>query len=195
MADVKTYRPQTSQVTQITNEAGNTVIQTGDGTTDAVVRGDIAHTDGTVVLNIHGDQNTPATFTGDVLNADGTIVVNVGSDTETAEFNGNLPYSSLTGTVPTWNQDTTGQAGTIANQGALATLDTVDYNLLSGTVPTWNQDTTGNAATVSRIPATENNNMQVDGTALNMKVVSIPQADYNDITIKEANTLYLITAT
>jgi hypothetical protein len=49
-------------------------------------------------------------------------------------------YGDLTGTVPTWNQSTTGNAATATN---------VAYSGLTGTVPTWNQSTTGNAATAT----------------------------------------------
>jgi hypothetical protein len=55
----------------------------------------------------------------------------------------NVAYSGLTGTVPTWNQSTTGNAATAT------TATNVAYSGLTGTVPTWNQSTTGNAATVT----------------------------------------------
>ena len=54
----------------------------------------------------------------------------------------NVPYSGLTGTIPTWNQNTTGNAATATN---------VAYSGLTGTVPTWNQNTTGNAATATSV--------------------------------------------
>ncbi len=54
-----------------------------------------------------------------------------------------LPYSQLSGTVPTWNQSTTGNAATAT------TATSVPYSGLTGTVPTWNQSTTGTAANIT----------------------------------------------
>ena len=83
----------------------------------------------------------------------------------------NVAYSGLTGTVPTWNQNTTGNAATATTvpwsgltgtappishfsndagyitSGNAVTATNVPYSGLTGTVPTWNQNTTGNAAT------------------------------------------------
>ena len=53
-----------------------------------------------------------------------------------------VPYSGLTGVVPTWNQSTTGNA---------ATASSVPYSGLTGDIPTWNQSTTGNAATATKL--------------------------------------------
>lgn len=135
MADIKTFRPPNAQVTNVINEEGDTVIQTGNTPADTRLLGDVSHTDGDVVLNVHADATTPASFKGDILNSDDTIVLNVGSDSEVAVYNGD----------------------------------------------------------VTRIPATETSNMQVDGTRVAMKIVSLTEADYADITTKETNTLYLIT--
>ena len=44
--------------------------------------------------------------------------------------------------MPTWNQNTTGNAATATN---------VAYSGLTGTVPTWNQNTSGNAATATNV--------------------------------------------
>lgn len=67
-----------------------------------------------------------------------------------------LNYSKLVGTVPTWNQNTTGNSATVTNgvytTGSYANpawITSLDYSKLTGTVPTWNQNTTGNAATVT----------------------------------------------
>jgi len=67
-----------------------------------------------------------------------------------------LDYSKLSGTVPTWNQNTTGNAATVTNgvytTGSYANptwITSFDYSKLTGTVPTWNQNTTGNAATAT----------------------------------------------
>ena len=58
----------------------------------------------------------------------------------------NVAYSGLTGTVTTWNQNTTGNAATATTA---TTATNVAYSGLTGTVPTWNQSTTGNAATAT----------------------------------------------
>ncbi len=71
------------------------------------------------------------------------------SELVAAEGTGMVNYSQLEGVVPTWNQNTTGNA---------ATASAVPYSGLTGTVPTWNQNTTGssgsctgNAATASAV--------------------------------------------
>jgi hypothetical protein len=80
-----------------------------------------------------------------------------------------LPYSQLSGTPPTWNQSTTGNAATatalavtptgcstnqfaisIAASGNLGCTQPL-YSQLGGTVPTWNQSTTGNSATATAL--------------------------------------------
>jgi len=78
----------------------------------------------------------------------------------------NMPYSGLTGTVPTWNQNTTGTAANITatSNSTLTTLSSLSlpYSQLTGTVPTWNQNTTGNAATATtavNITATTNSTL------------------------------------
>ena len=63
---------------------------------------------------------------------------------------GSIPFTLLTGTIPTWNQSTTGNAATATYATSAGTLSgTVPYTSLSGTTPTWNQSTTGNAATAT----------------------------------------------
>ena len=58
-------------------------------------------------------------------------------------------YADLVGTVPTWNQNTTGSSASTTGNAATAT--NVAYSGLTGTVPTWNQNTTGNAATATNV--------------------------------------------
>jgi hypothetical protein len=60
-----------------------------------------------------------------------------------------LSYSQLAGSVPIWNQDTTGNA---ASATLAATATHVPYTGLTGSVPIWNQSTTGNAATATNVP-------------------------------------------
>jgi len=100
-----------------------------------------------------------ATITGSSLTSVGTLVA------------GAVPYSLLTGTIPTFNQNTTGNAATattattagnitatsnttltsLSNLTTVGTLvaGAVPYSLLTGTIPTFNQNTTGNAATAT----------------------------------------------
>lgn len=82
-----------------------------------------------------------------------------------------LDYSKLTGTVPTWNQNTTGQAGSVANSVTFnnsgtgdasgssfngSAAKTISYNTIgaastsgSNAFGTWNIDISGNASTVT----------------------------------------------
>ena len=67
----------------------------------------------------------------------------------------NVAYSGLTGTAPTWNQNTTGSSASCTGNAATAT--NVAYSGLTGTVPTWNQNTTGSAASCTGNAATATN--------------------------------------
>ena len=80
----------------------------------------------------------------------GNLVGNADTATS-ATTASSVPYSGLTGTVPTWNQDTTGNAATATYATTAGTANAVPYGNLTGTVPTWNQDTTGNAATATNV--------------------------------------------
>jgi hypothetical protein len=65
------------------------------------------------------------------------------ADLATIATTGN--YANLVGTVPTWNQNTTGNAATATN---------VAYSGLTGAVPTWNQNTTGSSGSTTGNAAT-----------------------------------------
>ena len=78
----------------------------------------------------------------------GNLVGNADTATS-ATTASSVPYSGLTGTVPTWNQSTTGNAATATYATTAGTANAVPYGNLTGTVPTWNQNTTGNAATAT----------------------------------------------
>ena len=86
------------------------------------------------------------------ISIDNTVLVNTGSYNNPTWLIG-VPYSILTGTIPTWNQNTTGTASNITatTNNTLTTLSALSlpYTQLTGTVPTWNQNTTGNAATAT----------------------------------------------
>lgn len=58
-----------------------------------------------------------------------TIVGSINGNAATAT---NVAYSGLTGTVPTWNQDTTGNAATVTNGVYLATTQTLTNKTLDG---------------------------------------------------------------
>ena len=94
-------------------------------------------------------QSTVTTGTAPFIIASTTPVANlsIGGNAATATVASNMPYSGLTGTIPVWNQDTTGTAAKAIN---------VPYSGLTGTIPIWNQNTTGNAATAT-LAATANN--------------------------------------
>jgi hypothetical protein len=111
---------------------------------------------------------------------------------------GSIPFTLLSGTIPTWNQSTTGNAATATyatsagslsgtiptwNQSTTGNAATATYatsaGSLSGTIPTWNQSTTGNAATATKLAATKNiNGVAFDGSA-----------DINITAIADAGTL------
>lgn len=75
------------------------------------------------------------------------------ADLATIATTGN--YADLVGTVPTWNQNTTGNAATSSSTtGNAATATNVAYSGLTGTVPTWNQNTTGSSASCTGNAAT-----------------------------------------
>ena len=128
-------------------------------------------------VNVTGDE----TIAG-IKTFSSTIVGSVNGNAATAT---NVAYSGLTGTVPTWNQDTTGTAanvtGTvaIANGGTGATTQQAAIDALAGAttsgyylrgngtdvvmaaivaadVPTLNQNTTGTAANVTGTVAIAN---------------------------------------
>lgn len=87
-----------------------------------------------------------------VISGDGSGLTNI-ANAATAT---NVAYSGLTGTVPTWNQSTSGNA---------ATASSVPYSGLTGTVPTWNQNTTGNAATATTATTATNSGNITAGAA------------------------------
>jgi hypothetical protein len=96
-----------------------------------------------------------------------------------------VPYSGLTGTVPTWNQNTTGNAATATN---------VPYSGLTGTVPTWNQSTTGNAAGITGLttptPAgTARLTQTVWAGTLTLATTSIPSLSYQAVTAGSVNSV------
>jgi hypothetical protein len=99
---------------------------------------------GSAVANIG---YTPTNKAGDTMTGALTATGLTGPLTGNASTATNVAYSGLTGTVPTWNQNTTGNAATATN---------VAYSGLTGTVPTWNQNTTGTASNVTGTVAIAN---------------------------------------
>lgn len=87
----------------------------------------------------------------------------------------NVAYSGLTGTVPTWNQNTTGNAATADYATIAGTANAVPYANLTGTVPTWNQNTTGNAATADYATTSGNGGVtSVNGQTGAVTVAGLP---------------------
>ena len=130
----------------------------GLATTEPAGTGSIA-VKGTVVANLSG-------------NATGSS----GSCTGNAATATNVAYTGLTGTVPTWNQDTSGNAATATKVASItnanivqktATQTLTNKTLTSPTIgdtsnitfPTFNQSTTGNAATSTKISSITNSNI------------------------------------
>jgi hypothetical protein len=109
-----------------------------------------SQTANTVLIAPNGSVGTPtfrALVAADVPILNQNTTGSSGSCTGNAATASNVAYSGLTGTVPTWNQNTTGNA---------ATASSVPYSGLTGTVPTWNQNTTGTAANVTGTVAVAN---------------------------------------
>ena len=127
--------------TTTTSNQGRLIDFTGfdkEGVTDFSDRAYIAHTQGVgghagSVLhfssqNDSGDGIAFTTHASSQLKHNGNTIWTSGNDGPTsglaAETAASVPYSGLTGTVPTWNQDTTGNAAT-ATSVALGNL-TID---------------------------------------------------------------------
>ena len=124
--------------------------------TDDISTGTLSHLMGKFGDNYHRSATAAkvATFiSGQTMNINGSSTSCSGN----AATATNVAYSGLTGTVPTWNQNTTGNAATATN---------VAYSGLTGTVPTWNQNTTGNAATATILQTARTiNGVSFDGSA------------------------------
>ena len=124
--DVHTQAP--SNVSWSTNTfdyAGSITSATWNGVTVAVNRGGTGVTTstgtGSVVLSTSPTLVTPALGTPSALvgtNITGTAAgLSIGGNAATAT---NVAYSGLTGTVPTWNQNTTGTAANVTGTVAIA---------------------------------------------------------------------------
>ena len=85
----------------------------------------------------------------------------------------NVAYSGLTGTVPTWKQDTTGNAATATN---------VAYTGLTGSVPTWNQNTTGTASNVTGTIAVANGGTGATSASEERTALDVDQAGTDNST-------------
>jgi hypothetical protein len=139
-----------SGVTRIIAGSGVTIAPTG-GTGNVTINA--TSTSSTAFSALTGSTNTTAAM---VIGTGASLGV-TGSGTIAAT---SAPYSGLTGSVPIWNQNTTGTAAnvTAATNATLTTLSalTLPYGQLTGTVPTWNQNTTGTATNVSGTPTLPN---------------------------------------
>ena len=135
-----------SSVTSMTIEFASGSTAFGNSSDDAhTFIGSVTVTGSLVVSGSSTFRNIgPAQFTGSVISTQGFT----GSLQGTASIATNVAYSGLTGAVPTWNQNTTGNAATAT---LAATATNVAYTGLTGAVPTWNQNTTGNAATATNV--------------------------------------------
>ncbi len=98
-----------------------------------------------VTLNTNQNISGSKRFFGAVT-ADNPIDADISGNALTASSAITVPYTGLTGTVPIWNQSTTGNALTATSA---TTASNVPYTGLTGTVPVWNQSTTGNALTAT----------------------------------------------
>ena len=76
------------------------------------------------LVNVVADQSIDGskTFRRPII---GSLVGNAATAT-------NVPYSGLTGVIPTWNQNTTGNAATVTNGVYLNTAQTLTNKTLDG---------------------------------------------------------------
>ena len=91
MADIKDFFPPVVRITNIQDADGDTVLEGPDGMDNAKLNGDVAHVDGTVVLEVGDDEDDTATYHGDVINGDETVIINIGEDdSEVSTFKGDV---------------------------------------------------------------------------------------------------------
>ena len=147
--------PSTAANAELAFSEGNKILWYGNGDNGSGVATSIVAIGGSGAF-VALDGSLAQTITG-VKTFSSTIVGSINGNAATAT---NVAYTGLTGTIPTWNQSTTGNAAT-ATSATTATTATsattatnVAYTGLTGTVPTWNQSTTGNAATATALTAT-----------------------------------------
>ena len=147
--------PSTAANAELAFSEGNRILWYGNGDNGSGVATSIVAIGGSGAF-VALDGSLAQTITG-VKTFSSTIVGSINGNAATAT---NVAYTGLTGTVPTWNQNTTGNAltatsATTATTATSATTATnVAYTGLTGTVPTWNQSTSGNAATATALTAT-----------------------------------------
>ena len=147
--------PSTAANAELAFSEGNKILWYGNGDNGSGVATSIVAIGGSGAF-VALDGSLAQTITG-AKTFSSTIVGSINGNAATAT---NVAYTGLTGTIPTWNQSTTGNAAT-ATSATTATTATsattatnVAYTGLTGTVPTWNQSTTGNAATATALTAT-----------------------------------------
>jgi len=102
-----------------------------------------------------------------------------------------LDYSKLTGTIPTWNQNTTGNAATATALQTARTIGGVSFNgtaniNLPGVNTAGNQDTSGNAATATT--ATNLSGGTVNTTGITSSGDILPETDNTGVIGNSANT-------
>lgn len=164
-----------------TSSGGTVTSVSGTGTASGLSLSGTVTTSGSLTLS--GTVNSLAA---------GTYAISISGNAATAT---NVAYSGLTGTVPTWNQNTTGTAanvtGTVAianggtgqttRQNAMDALagavtsgqylrgngtDVVMSAIQAADVPTLNQNTTGNAATATTLQTARTiNGVSFNGSA------------------------------
>ncbi len=93
------------------------------------------------------------------------------SNSVTAISASSIPYSGLTGTVPTWNQDTTGNASTATSASYAANATSASYALNST-----NATNVSNASTVSSI--TGNTGLLRDRLAASSQIDSLTSSNF-----------------
>ena len=154
--------------------SGLTLTGTVTSTGNLTLGGTLSLTSGQVTTGLG---YTPVNNTGDTMTGSLTATGFVGPLTGNADTATNVAYSGLTGTVPTWNQDTTGNAAT------------ADVAITAGTVTTAAQPAITSVGTLTSIntagPVTINNigtittaTLTTSSTAANQVIDSVATAAY-----------------
>jgi hypothetical protein len=130
-----------------TTNTGTVTSVSGTGTVSGLSISGTVTTTGNITLS--GTLSvTPSNFASQTAN---TVLAAPNGSNGTPTFR-----TLVAADIPTLNQSTTGNAGTVTNgvytTGSYADpawITSINYSKLTGTVPTWNQNTTGSAATLT----------------------------------------------
>jgi hypothetical protein len=158
LADAKLYSKNSGGTVIAVGGGGNGTVTSvsGTGTASGLTLSGTVTSSGSLVLSGTVNSLAAGTYAISISGNAATVtngVVTTGSYADPAWIT-SLNYSKLTGTVPTWNQNTTGNAATATALQTARTIGGVSFNgtaniNLPGVNTTGNQNTTGSAATLT----------------------------------------------